>query len=202
MNRRAARVLNQLVHPERVWPWRELRHNGEAPPATAGVYGWYFRKKPPGVPSDRCKRVRRMPLLYIGISPGRTGSRETLRSRLRYHFTGNASGSTLRTTLGALLRRELQLSYRRVRSARTMCFLPDGEDSLSEWMISNARVSWAVCTRPWEVERELLHELSVPLNLAGNPHHPFHLALTSVRRVMVEEARRKPIWKQRPCRSR
>jgi hypothetical protein len=42
-------------------------------------------------------------LLYVGISPSRAGRHETLRSRIRYHFRGNAEGSTLRLTLGCLL---------------------------------------------------------------------------------------------------
>lgn len=194
MNRRTRRVFDQLVEPDRVWSWEDLQREDASPPAKAGVYAWYFKRKPPGVPGDGCRRFRRMPLLYVGVSPGRLGSQETLRSRLRYHFTGNASGSTLRTTLGALLQRELGLSFRRVRSERTMRFLPADEQRLSEWMFLNARVTWSVCERPWEVERELLHELSAPLNLAGNTHNPFHLALSSVRRVMVENARRTPIW--------
>jgi hypothetical protein len=46
-------------------------------------------------------------LLYVGISPKPpsavgTPSRQTLRSRLRYHFRGNAEGSTLRLSLGCL----------------------------------------------------------------------------------------------------
>lgn len=194
MDHSARKVLTQLTAPDHLWSWAELQDHKSKPPAQAGVYAWYFKRKPPSVPGDRCHWVRRMPLLYIGISPARLTSRETIRSRLRYHFGGNASGSTLRTTLGALLQRELDLSFRRI-SVSTMKFLPDDEARLSDWMADNARVAWAVCDRPWEVEHELVRALSLPLNLANNTEHPFYLALSAVRKVMKDGAASNPIWR-------
>jgi len=34
-----------------------------------GVYAWYFRQIPPGVPTDGCTECQGRTLLYIGISP-------------------------------------------------------------------------------------------------------------------------------------
>jgi hypothetical protein len=45
-------------------------------------------------------------LQYVGIAPRHMRprvSRQSLRTRIRYHFRGNAAGSTLRLTLGCLL---------------------------------------------------------------------------------------------------
>ena len=57
---------------------------------------------------------------------GRSPSRQTLQDRVRYHYGGNAEGSTLRKTLGILLADELGIELRRVGSGKRMTFV-DGE---------------------------------------------------------------------------
>ncbi|MET8121086.1 GIY-YIG nuclease family protein [Micromonospora sp. NPDC005189] len=67
-------------------------------------------------------------LLYVDISPkappgnGRPPSRQTIRGRIRYHYRGNAAGSTLRLTLGSLLAGELGIGLRRVGSGNRLTF--------------------------------------------------------------------------------
>jgi hypothetical protein len=57
------------------------------------------------IDTSRCATHDDLPLLYVGIAPkappsnGRPPSRQTLRSRIRYHYRGNAAGSTRRLTL-------------------------------------------------------------------------------------------------------
>ncbi|MFD6277776.1 GIY-YIG nuclease family protein [Streptomyces sp. NPDC060209] len=77
-------------------------------------------------------------LLYVGIAPRYMANRtstQNLRKRVRYHFRGNAAGSTLRLTLGCLLGLEL----RRVGGGKRMTFGKEGEAALSQWMAENAR---------------------------------------------------------------
>ncbi|WP_373283393.1 GIY-YIG nuclease family protein [Streptomyces prunicolor] len=65
-------------------------------------------------------------LLYVGIAPRHMANRtstQNLRKRVRYHYRGNAAGSTLRLTLGSLLGLEL----RRVGSGKRMTFGKAGE---------------------------------------------------------------------------
>lgn len=69
------------------------------------------------------------------LRPNRT-STQNLRKRVRYHYRGNAAGSTLRLTLGCLLGMEL----RRVGSGKRMTFGKAGETALSQWMAENTRV--------------------------------------------------------------
>jgi hypothetical protein len=75
-------------------------------------------------------------MLYVGISPkaspknGKPPSRQTLRSRVRYHYCGNAEGSTLRLTLGCLLAEKLCMDLRRVGSGKRRTFF-HGERLLS-----------------------------------------------------------------------
>ncbi len=86
-----------------LYAWSDLQGNPQLPPRTPGVYGWFFRTAPTGVPCEGCLTRDSFTLLYVGISPGRDVSTQNLRSRVRYHFRGNAEGSTLRLTLGCLL---------------------------------------------------------------------------------------------------
>jgi hypothetical protein len=167
-------------------------------PAIPGVYAWFFRKVPPGVPVDRCLIRDSMPLLYVGISPkapptsGAPVSRQTLRSRVRYHYRGNAEGSTLRLTLGCLLADSLRIELRRVGSGKRMTF-GTGEAALSAWMAANALVCWVEHPRPWEAEDALIRSESLPLNLQGNQQHPFHARLTAIRAAAKERARFLPV---------
>ncbi|MFG1711241.1 GIY-YIG nuclease family protein [Nonomuraea sp. M3C6] len=91
----------ELLEPVKLWKATEVLTRPSPVPAAAGIYGWYFAQPPhPSLPADR--------LLYVGIAPRRMANRaskQNLRSRVRYHFRGNAEGSTLRLTLGCLLAR-------------------------------------------------------------------------------------------------
>src|SRR5262249_17400710 len=135
--------------------------------------------------------------LYAGISPNRPPqnrrptSKQTLRDRIKYHYTGNAEGSTLRKTLGCLLADALGIQLRRVGSGNRMTFV-EGEQALSAWMAENACVSWVVRDSPWELEDELIAALDLPLNLQGNPHNRFH-SVRRVRASCVAQARALPV---------
>src|SRR5262245_55522729 len=81
---------------------------------------------PSGVPTGDCLTVNGVTLLYVGIAPkaspsgGGKPSSQSLWHRIRYHYRGNAEGSTLRLTLGCLLAKELGLELRRVGSGRRL----------------------------------------------------------------------------------
>ncbi len=118
-------------------------------------------------------------------------SRQNLCTRIRYHMTGNAEGSTLRRTLGVLLAEPLRIELRRVGSGTRMTFGP-GEAMLSQWLAENAFVIWAVTAAPWIVEEELIRRVSLPLNLDQNRHHAFHTRLSEMRRSAKARARQLP----------
>lgn len=147
-------------------------------PAAAGVYGWYFREMPPGVPTRGCVRHDGLTLLYVGISPSRPRSGGTLRQRIRTHYRPGGA-STLRRNLGVLLEGSLQL---RVRS-RPHCKFDYGrtEESLSEWMSRNAYVVWAEHPEPWVPEQDLIATVDLPLNINHNRQHPFCTHLQELR---------------------
>jgi len=200
-----AKAATDLSSPHRLWTAAEMLASPSPIPAEAGLYAWYFREIPARVPTEGCPRFKGSILLYVGISPARPVSaggpvRQNLRRRLRAHLRGNASGSTLRLTLGCLLRAELGLTLRRVGSGERMTFAA-GEAILTEWMAANACATWAVHPQPWEVEGTLIDRLSPPLNLAGAPHQPFHKALAAMRGEMRSVALSLPILnvKKRGC---
>lgn len=170
-------------------------------PAVSGVYGWWFDEIPPGVPTATCVTRDQWMLLYVGISPkapprnGAAPSRQTLRTRVRYHYRGNAEGSTLRLTLGVLLADQLGLQLRRVGSGTRRTFSV-GEQELSAWMADHARVSVVEHPTPWTLEEELIGSLDLPLNLDQNRHHGFHAELSSRRRAAKATAATLPVRPQ------
>ncbi len=188
-----------LLNPDRLYRAEEIRSRDCPIPATAGVYAWYFTSPPPGVPLQGCHEWDGAVLLYVGISPkapptnGRAASQQTIRSRVRYHYRGNAEGSTLRLTLGCLLADELGIALRRVGSGMRMTFGHEGEGKLTDWMARHAQVVWTVADSPWKLEEELIRSLVLPLNLDQNRHSPFHQRLSAVRAEQRTLARSLPV---------
>jgi len=192
-------LLDEITKPVRVWSRSEVLAKPSPVPRSPGLYAWYFKSIPPDVPTDDCVALDGLTLLYSGISPkpppknGKKPSSQTLWNRVRYHYRGNAEGSTLRLTIGTLLAKPLGIELRRVGSGKRMTFRKKGEDLLSEWMAENAFVTWVVHQQPWELEAEVIRSLSLPLNLDQNQLHAFHSVLSDVRRQAKENARDKPV---------
>lgn len=150
------------------------------------------------MPIENCHVVDGAVLLYVGISPKRpsadsTASRQTLRTRVRYHYRGNAYGSTLRLTLGSVLADQLGISLRRVGSTGGRLTFGGGEAVLSEWMNEHARVCWLVDAQPWLAETRILGDVDLPLNLDQNARSGFHAQLSRARARQREQARNAPV---------
>lgn len=128
---------NQLLYEAPLDRWSDLEGSLSLPPRSPGVYSWFFRRLPAPVPTTGCVMRDGAVLLYVGISPKNPKSRQTLRSRIRYHFRGNAEGSTLRLTLGCLLEAKLGTVLRRVGSGKRKTF-GEAERKLTAWMAENA----------------------------------------------------------------
>jgi hypothetical protein len=161
-------------------------------PKVPGVYVWYFRSVPTKVPIFDCIRRYGGHLLYVGISPAtkrNPRSRQTLRSRIRYHFRGNAEGSTLRRTLGVLLENTSGHALRRVGSGVRVTLTAAGEAWLNDWLAAHALVCWREHPAPWELEAQLMRTQSFPLNLQGNDHHVFYPTLRRARSDALARAR-------------
>jgi hypothetical protein len=193
-----AQELSSLLEPPRFFTRTDVLGRPSAVPASPGVYAWYFDQPPPGVPLTGCHFTNDQVLLYVGISPkapsliGGPPSRQTLRSRLRYHYKGNAAGSTLRLTLGCLLTEALGIQLRRVGSGERLTFGP-GEAAISAWMEQHARVCWTTTNKPWLLETQLIRQISLPLNLDQNTNSQFRADLSAIRAARRSVARKLPI---------
>jgi hypothetical protein len=92
---------------------------------------------PPSVPVDGCLKYKDLTLLYVGISPQKALSKkdkrsgQNLRRRIKTHFKGDASISTLRMSLGSLLVDRLNIVLRRVGKTERFKFSKKDEYSLS-----------------------------------------------------------------------
>ena len=190
--------LSELLQPRKLWRRDEILARPCPLPRLPGVYAWYFDSVPAAVPTADCVTCDGSTLLYVGISPklargaGSTPSRQNLASRVRQHLRGNASASTLRFSLGCLLADPLGMELRRVGGGARLTF-GAGEDVLSGWLAMHARLAWLIHPEPWIVEDELLRSVPLPLNLAGNDHHPFHAALAALRSTARTRARGLPV---------
>jgi hypothetical protein len=193
-------AFEALLDPAITYTRGDVLSRPSAIPPRSGLYAWYFDAPVPGVPLDGCHATAHGTLLYVGISPsppprnGKRPSRQNLYTRIRYHFTGNAAGSTLRLTLGCHLRDTLGIELRRVGSGDRLTFSPPGEKKLSEWMSHHARVATLEHPAPWELEPPLIAAVNVPLNIDHNSSNPHYLANRMLRARNRTDARARPIW--------
>jgi len=181
-----------LLRSARLYTWAELAMSKDLPPAKSGVYAWFFASAPLEVPVENCIQRGDRHLLYVGISPSSSASGETLRSRIRYHFRGNAEGSTFGKTLGCLLESRLGTVLRRVGSGKRMTFGPQ-EPALTRWIAETAAVAWIESAKPWVLEKHILATVGLPLNIDDNDGHPFRLRLREIRDSARRRARQLPI---------
>lgn len=188
-----------LVESNPMLTQQQVLARPSAVPAEPGVYAWWFDRSLPGIDDSQAARRNEWRLLYVGISPkapprnGRPPSSQNLRTRVRYHYRGNAEGSTLRLTLGALLADELGIQLRRVGGGKRLTFTVPGEDVLSHWMEDHARVTCQRHPSPWELESILIARLDLPLNLDQNRANQAHHAVTAARSRARDQARALPV---------
>lgn len=133
-------------------------------PEAPGVYAYFLR---PGA-SLGCVQTDADGLLYVGMTKATLAQRDHLAH-------GHSGFSTLRRSLGALLKGELRVeAWPRVpgpsaRNRRNYRFPDDGERRLTDWMRENLlRASREI--GPGEVtrvEKGLIRLLRPPLNLKG-----------------------------------
>jgi len=150
--------IEYFKHPDAVFTLTEIIENQKIIPKEKGVYGWYFNTLPPYVPKQSYYKVGTCMLLYIGIAGKNKKSKGNLRSRIYTdHINGNAYGSTLRRALGSLLRSDLNLiPHKKGKESSKGFYFGEGENTLRNWLISNAKVAWIVDDNPLQIEDSIL----------------------------------------------
>ncbi len=137
-------------------------HNAPQPDAP-GLYAIFLRPRCQLLPIA----VGEHGLLYVGATHDGLSAHD--------HFTENSGFSTLRRSLGAILRKHLWLQPcprapgSRESNTRNFAFAVDGEAILSRWMRANLLVSAlpAPGTDLPKLEANVVAALEPPLNLAG-----------------------------------
>ena len=188
--------MEPLIDPHHLYSRSEVLSKPSPVPAVSGIYAWYFCEMPGITPTEGCLVSGTKTLLYVGNSPDKSvkpNSTQNLRKRITYHYRGNAESSTLRRTLGALLAPRSGFPLRRVGSGKRMTLTHAGEKWLDSWMDQNAFVCWIRHPSPWEVEKELISDVSLPLNIRGNELHPFITKLKALRKGAIRQARELPV---------
>lgn len=155
-------------------------------PHEPGVYAWFLDdpRALPTIPDQG-----RDPI-YVGMSKDLADRGDD------NHFSDGGTGfSTLRRSLGALLKSELDLralprgTGSSEQNFRCYTFDPAGEKRLSAWMREHLRVAVLPHAGPDALESELIPPAQPPLNLNKwpNPHRADVMAL---RKVCADDARR------------
>ena len=158
-----------------------VRQEPELLPMAPGFYCWWSRRGSIGaVPHVANPHDGDLALLYVGISPGREGSRQTIRSRvLGNHLNGNVGSSTFRFVLAALLVDALTL--RPVMRGTKVALDAQDNARLSQWQGEHLLLTWCPRERPWEIERDVIACLEPPLNSTANAAHLFYSRVRAAR---------------------
>lgn len=159
-------------------------------PAQPGIYGWWIRAGSLDIPVADYQQYEGFELLYVGVSPRKPSaagriSNGNLKKRLKQHVKGNASRSTLRRTLGVLLMESLDLTLV-LRNNRARWFQ---EERLTHWMYENARITYVVNDKPWDIEGELLEYATLALNIDGRTDNEFVRSISERRSAARADAR-------------
>ena len=152
----------------------EPKHEWLSPvsiPETAGLCAIYLKEAlPQGCPTLSDEFYHLGELLYIGASGN-------LRRRLKEnHFeSSNSSSSTLRRSLGALLKGKLKLTaIPRTRYPKepndTKNYKFNNEEYLSEWMQHCLEYQWIEEKNYNDAKKRLIDYHKPPLNIAYNSH--------------------------------
>ena len=156
------------------------------PPSHSGVYALFLK------PSSTLKGFQpgNNGLIYIGMAS------DLAERDIENHFSSKHTGfSTLRRSLGAILKQKLKLiavprsSGTSDTNTRNYKFLPDGEHRLTNWMKRNLEIGVCAIESNYEsIERQLIVALKPVLNLKGWDN-PYRKDIKALRKVCAEEAR-------------
>ncbi len=180
-------VVQALQRPAAAVP--EVLQSPELLPAAPGFYSWWSRRGAlavvPHVPHPLQEDVS---LFYVGISPARETSRQTISSRvIGNHLNGNVGSSTFRFVLAALLIDALELQPY-LRGTKVALSANDNA-RLSSWQRKHLLLTSCARERPWEIEGEVIARLGPPLNSAANAVNAFYPTVRAARAEFRRRAR-------------
>jgi hypothetical protein len=186
----AESVVNHLKRNTK--PLTQVTNFSDSP----GIYAFLFYGREFPL-KQAIEYVKVRPIIYVGKTESSSYKRD-----LEQHLnSGKTGSSTLRRSLGSILREELSLTSvprseaeRSKRKFSHYKFTPDGEDKLTEWMKENLAFSfYEMNVNPSEIsvlEKQVI-KLTVPvLNLRNNYGNIFYSLIENARHSCIEEAKR------------
>ena len=183
-------VLKKIVDSAK--PFREIDTFSTSP----GIYAVFFFGTEFPLTTARTA-IKNHSLIYIG----KTESSQIERD-LRQHFSSGETGrSTLRRSIGAIVREHLDLkpqprnpSERSERKYRNYEFDAEGEDRLTDWMETNLGLSFYKYKKSprkiEELEVELIGMTAPILNLKNNPNNRWVSEIKALRSMCSQFARK------------
>lgn len=171
------------------WPYRQIRTFSYKP----GIYAIYFIGEK--FPLEGCSPAKDE-IIYLG----KTESSQAHRDEHTHFASGKTGSSTLRRSIGALLRDELSLvpvlrNDIDFDAGRKSFFKFDelSEEKLTKWMKDNLALSFYECDEtPAEIdatESQLIAETKPVLNIdSKNPDNPFAKTIKAARKACADEA--------------
>ena len=184
----------EVLEPAKLIRPADILIHIEEQEVTHGLYGWWFDGSLPEVPRGGCLEFGGKHLLYIGIAPPkerptRPGSAIPVKRCLwRNHLHGSVRSSTLRLSLAALLKDQLELEFYRDAGDR-VSMAKDHEKNLTDWIEEHAGISVVHHDAPWQLEEALVRNgPPLPLNLSMSGH-PFKPTLSALRKALGRDCR-------------
>ncbi len=184
-----ANILDYFLNRPKMHQRKYVLSKNSSCPRSNGIYAWYFKDGLFKLPNQKSiSRHKNYSILYIGIAPSRLTSKSNIRKRIFNHFRGTAYGSTLRLSLGVLLSNKSKFILRRIKNKKMIRFTDEGEDWIDNWLEKNSLVSWFENPQPWKIEKNLINQLYLPLNIQGNLNNAFKSTLIDLRKKARERA--------------
>ena len=192
-NETERKIVKLLLDPPKLWAPEDLLAGTPEVPRKKGVYAWYFDALPGCLHDGDYLHVDWWTVLYVGVAGQDTSSKATLHSRIiEKHLGNNADMSTLRKSLGCLLRQKLGLipEMKGNEHARSFWWGRSGERRLTDWITEHASIAWVLDDEPWKLEKAVLelYGRTLPLNIRKNRANRFRQLLERLRTAAKNEA--------------
>ena len=168
-------------------------------PKHRGIYGFFLSKGCLHIGDQKITPERDKPL-YIGKTESSQKARD-----LKQHLSDGGTGySTLRRSLGALLREQLKLKPRPRSTTETsprrfinFKFDAAGEAELTKWMMENLELGFvdfrdSARGELKDCEQALIKSARPPLNIIHNPDSPYRKELFITQKALCPPGRPRP----------
>jgi hypothetical protein len=189
--------INDLITLSALRPTQEVADTIDQIPEVSGVYMVFGDSAEvlEGTGYDTMEnrdpfRVAGADLLYVGSST-------TLRTRIARHLRDDSRTSSLRMSLGTVLRFKLDLTVHPHLTKHYFDFGP-GEARLTRWLCENTAMAIWPCAHALDLEKALIRNIPTPMNISDRRTHPFSRYLMGLRRRLTGREnipRRKITWR-------